>query len=485
MLNLPELLKEPLDKRWHPMKYHSEQQRLLQSLARFKVVPAGRRSGKTERAKRFIVRQALDVRTFNFDDPMFICAAPTYMQAKSIYWKDLKKMVPKWAMAGRPSETDLAIPLITGATIKVIGMDKPERIEGAPVDGIILDEYANMKPEAWEANVLPALTDRKGWAWLIGVPEGRNHYYDTYKNALGPWNIDTAEQGDWDGFTWKSIDIMDPVEIEQRRGQMDPLTFQQEYEASFVNFSGQAYYPFNEAEHVASLRPEYNPSGEIMISLDFNVDPGVAVISQEMKLPRKQRQSAAIEVGGVTLFAGTETVSADYGTAVIGEVYIPRNSNTPAVCRKLYEDWQDHQGPISVYGDATGGSRSTQNEKGSTDWDLVKENMYRDFGTERVTVKLNLSDNGKPVNMPERSRVNAVNSRLKSDSGMVRMMVDGAAAPMTVKDFEGVRLLEGGSGELDKNHDAKLTHLTDAVGYYVAKEFPVRREVATQTELSR
>jgi hypothetical protein len=151
----------------------------------------------------------------------------------------------------------------------------------------------------------------------------------------------------------------------------------------------------------------------------------------------------------------------------------------------LYADWKDHRGPISVYGDATGGARTTQNEKGSSDWDLVKENLYRDFGTEQVTVRLNLSANGKPVNMPERSRVNAVNSRLKSDSGIVRMMVDGAHAPMTVKDFEGVRLLEGGSGEIDKKNDPKLTHLTDAVGYYIAKEFPVRRDVATRTELSR
>jgi hypothetical protein len=484
MQSLPELLKNPLGPRWTPMKYHPEQHRLLQSPARFKVVPAGRRSGKTERAKRFVVRAALDVRTFNFDDPMFICAAPTYMQAKSIYWKDLKKLVPKWAMAGRPSETELSIPLITGATIKVIGMDKPERIEGAPVDGIILDEYANMKEEAWEANVLPALTDRKGWGWLIGVPEGRNHYYHTYKNSLGPWNV-SQEGQDWDGFTWKSIDIMDPAEIELRRSQMDPLTFQQEYEASFINFAGQAYYPFNEGEHVAPLRHNYNPKGELIICLDFNVDPGTAAICQEMELPRKSKVSETIEVGGLQLFSGTETVSADYGTGVIGEVYIPRNSNTPAVCRKLYADWKDHEGPISVYGDATGGARTTQNEKGSSDWDLVKENLYRDFGSERVTVRLNLSDNGKPVNMPERSRVNAVNSRLKSDSGLVRLMVDGQHAPMTVMDFEGVRLLEGGSGEIDKKNDPKLTHLTDAVGYYIAKEFPVRRDVATRTELSR
>ena len=252
-----------------------EQIRLTQSPARFKVVPAGRRSGKTERAKRNIIRAAMNPRGFKFDDPQFACAAPTFNQAKSIYWKDLKRMIPTW-MKVRTSETDLQIDLITGAMIRVVGMDKPERIEGSPWDGIILDEYANMKEGAWEENVLPALTDRKGWAWLIGVPEGRNHYYDIYKNACGPWNINQPK-GDWDGFTWKSIEIMEPEEIERRRAQMDPLTFQQEYEASFINFAGQAYYPFREELHCAPLRQNYNPQAELIVCLDFNVDPSIAV----------------------------------------------------------------------------------------------------------------------------------------------------------------------------------------------------------------
>ena len=465
--------------RWTPLKAIPEQTRLIESTARFKVVPAGRRSGKTERAKRRVVRAAMDPRTFNFPDPMFICAAPTYNQVKSIYWKDMKMLIPKW-MKRRVSETDLSIELITGSTIKLVGMDKPERVEGSPVDGIILDEYANMKSGTWEENVLPALTDRKGWAWLIGVPEGRNHYYDTYMRAKYD-----AEFTDWDGFTWKSIEVMDADEIELRRSQMDQLTFQQEYEASFINFAGQAYYPFTADEHCGNLRPHYNPKGELIFCLDFNVDPGIAVICQEMELPERVEVARGIEVGGKTLFAGTRKSGRVVGTAVIGEVYIPRNSNTPAVCRKLYNDWQDHKGPISVYGDATGGARTTQSETGSSDWDLVKANLYRDFSPQQVTIRLNWSDNGNPMNPPERSRINAVNSRLKSDSGIIRMMVDGAAAPMTVKDFEGTRLLEGGSGELDKKHDQKLTHLTDGVGYYVSKAFPVRRDVVTRTELSR
>ena len=475
--------------RWIPLKDIPEQVRLMNSPARFKVVPAGRRSGKTERAKRRIIRAAMDVANFNFPDPMFACAAPTYNQAKAIYWKDLKRMIPKW-LIHRILETDLSIELITGATIRVFGMDKPERMEGSPWDGIILDEFANMKEGTWEENVLPALTDRKGWCWLIGVPEGRNHYYDTYKSAQGAWNIltrdpETGKFGDWDAFTWKSIEVMDPEEIQQRRSQMDELTFRQEYEASFINFSGQAYYSFSEHTHCARLLQKYNPQAELIFMLDFNVDPGIAVIAQEMVLPERDIVDRGIMVKGKKMFAGVRREPAEIGTAIIGEVYIPRNSNTHAVCRKLHADWGDHQGLISVYGDATGGARTTQSETGASDWDIVKDNLYRDFGQAQVTIRLRLGDTGKASNPPERHRINAMNSRLMSDSGIIRMMVDGAAAPFTVKDFEGVRLLEGGSGELDKKHDKKLTHLTDGVGYYISKAFPLRRDVVTRTELSR
>jgi hypothetical protein len=472
-----------LTKRWYPLYPHPVQIAMRDSTARFIVNPAGRRSGKTERKKRKLVQACMDVRSFKFDDPIFVAAAPTYSQAKSIWWRDLKAMMPKWMLAKRPSETDLRIDCITGATLKVMGLDKPERIEGTPLDGIVIDEIANTKPESWEENILPALTDRAGWAELIGVPEGRNFYYDMWKDSIG--RLSQENGGNWAGFTWHSADIIDPEVIEYYRSIMDPLTFAQEYEASFVNFTGQAYYPFKEETHCTRLRQNYNPRGTLIFMLDFNVDPGVAAIAQEMQLPEIEKPLMGIEVDGRTLFSGTKRFKAREGTGIIGEVYIPRNSNTPAVCRKLIDDWGDHQGHIAVYGDATGGARTTASETGSSDWDLVKQELYKHYGPDRVSIRLNLSDNGKPMNPSERSRVNAVNSRLLSDAGIMRLMVDPASAPMTVKDFEGVRLLEGGSGEIDKKHDQTLTHLTDAVGYYIVKKYPVRRDSAIITELSR
>lgn len=419
--------------------------RLIHSRSRFRVVPAGRRSGKTERAKRYLIKQALkEGVSGKWDDPRFFAAAPTRDQAKAIFWSDLKSLVAREWLAEDPRESELLIRFAVGSEIQVIGMDKPQRIEGRPWNGGILDEYANMKSTAWTENVRPALSDRNGWCWLIGVPEGRNHYFDLYKRGQ------TDDSGEWASFHWVSADILPAEEIESARRDLDELTYQQEYEASFVNFQGRAYYPFDERTHCKKL--SYDPKKPLIFGFDFNYEPGVAAVCQEQKLPNGLQ-----------------------GTGVIGEVWIPRNSNTPAVCRKLIADWNEHQGRIICYGDATGGARGSAKVQGS-DWDLIRQEFRGPFG-DRISYRV------PKANPPERSRINAMNTRLRNGAGEIRLMVDPVKAPHVVRDLEGVRLLEGGSGELDKKHDPELTHLGDGLGYYVVYEFPVVKATATQTRI--
>ena len=451
--------RRPNTDRLYPLRPHPEQRRLVESKARFKVVPAGRRSGKTERAKRQLIaavyQAAIDG---EWPDPRFFAAAPTRDQAKAIYWNDLKAMVPRQLLAERPRETELMIKFVTGAELCVVGMDKPERIEGRPWNGGILDEFANMKPGAWGENVRPALSDRKGWCWLIGVPEGRNHYYDIAKMA------GSGDDPDWDLFTWPSSDILDPEEIASAKRSLDPLVFQQEYEASFVNFVGRAYYPFLESSHCAPLFNRYNPRATLNFCFDFNVEPGVCAVIQELVLPGQFEK----DDNGLLMLDSPIT-----GSAVISEVHIPRNSTTEAVCKKLLTDWNKHQGRVRCYGDATGGARGSAKVLGS-DWDLIRGYLRDGMPNESLKgfgEQLQLM--GKRSNPPERSRINAVNSRMRSGSGEIRMMVDPKHAPNVVKDFEGVRLLEGGSGEIDKKADPKLSHISDAIGYYIHQEFPI------------
>lgn len=429
-----------LTPRWYPLIPHPEQMRLINSSARFKVVPAGRRSGKSERAKRNLIIQALrESVQGTWMDYRYFAAAPTRDQAKGIFWPDLKAMVPKHLLDGQPRESDLSFKLITGAEIVVVGLDRPARLEGRSWNGGVIDEIANVKQEAWGENIRPTLSDRNGWCWLIGVPEGRGAYHEMYQYAT------SGVDPEWDGFSWISADILPEKEIASARRTLDPLVFQQEYEASFVTFEGRAYHTFDSRLHCKQLK--YNYGTTLNVMLDFNVEPGVAAIAQEQTLPN-----------------GLE------GTAIIGEVHIPRNSNTSAVCRKLAQDWGEHKGRVVFYGDATGGSRGSAKLAGS-DWEIVKNELRPVFG-DRMSFRV---PNANPT---ERARLNAVNSRFLNAAGEVRMMIDPARAPNVIKDFDGVRLLKGGSGEIDKKSDPHLSHLSDSVGYYIFREFPITNTTA-------
>lgn len=425
---------------------------MWKSNARFIVAAAGRRSGKTETAKRKLVQSAL--RFARFKNGRFIACAPVRDQAKEIYWTDLKDLVPAWAVAGI-SESELTIFLRHGPKIQVIGMDKPHRSEGGPIDGAIMDEYADMKADAFSLSVRPALDTigRPGWAWFIGKAKGRNHFWKLFNEA-------PTRKG-WEAYTWPSSDILTPEAIEAARQDLDELSFQQEYEASFLNFSGRAYYPFDRVTHCElGLKSRYyDKRSPLLVCFDFNVEPGVAAIGQEIL-----HQT----LGPVT--------------AWMGEVWIPQNSNTPAVCRKIAQDWGKHEGDVLIYGDATGGARGSAKVDGS-DWDLISAELRPKFGQR---FKMRVPD----ANPPERVRVNAVNRRLRTASGKIRMLLDQARCGHLAVDLEGVTLLAGGSGEIDKGDSKKnskknseLTHISDAIGYSIVERHPVLEVISLDESL--
>lgn len=439
---------EIITNKWTPLKDHKTQIELYRSTKRFNVVPAGRRSGKTEivgrrkQVLRFLLCHDKRFPQFYspYPDPRYFIAAPTRDQVKRIYWNDIKSMIPINLLAKRPNESNLIITGKNGAELHLLGLDKPERIEGSPWDWGVIDEIGNVKKGAWQENIRPALSDRRGGCDFIGVPEGRNHYYDLAKKA------EHDLTGDWGYFHWLSADILSEEEIRSAKEDLDELVYLQEYEASFVNFQGMVYYNFRPDTHVGDYAHLYDPSRPLVFMFDFNVSPGIAVIGQEMGADKFR-----IPVG--------KTI-----TVLLDEVHITRNSNTKMVCHKLIEKYQYHKGNVICYGDSTGGSKGTAKLRGS-DWDIIKDELIPYFGNR-------LYFNVPKANPAERQRVNAVNSRLKSAAGEVKMVID-KRCKWLIKDFEGTRILDGSAGEIDKKYDSTLTHMTDGVGYYIHKEFPV------------
>ena len=231
--------------RWYKLKDIEVQLALVHDQVRFKIIPAGRRSGKTERFKRKIVKEAM-----RNPENMYFAAAPTRDQAKKIFWKDLKTLCFSSTLKQRPSETDLIITLDNGATIQVIGLDKPERIEGIPWDGGGIDEIADTKPETWAEHVLPALNtvnplkpDYRPWCWLFGVPEDLNHYYDLCEYAKN------ANDPEWKFYTWKSEEILPPDIIATAKRNMSAKQYRREFEASFETVSGRIYEDYSQDNH--------------------------------------------------------------------------------------------------------------------------------------------------------------------------------------------------------------------------------------------
>lgn len=397
--------------RWTELKAHYKQQKLITSPKRFIVLPCGRRSGKTEIGKRKLVQH------LNFDyfedrlpwkDCRYFAAAPTRDQAKRIYWNDLKAMVPDcWVK--RKYDGDLCIVTKWNYELWVLGLDKPARIEGSPWNGGILDEYANMKPEGWGENVRPALSDRMGWCWLIGVPEGRNHYFKLWQKAIH------SNDPEWAGFTWKSSDILPASEIEAAKRDLDERTYKQEYEADFVEQAGLVYYAF---------------------SRERNVRPVMAPVP-------KKKERVVVNVGMDFNVAKMCSNFANNKLQVFGELVI-RNSNTPEMGKAIREKFNDEDYKVVVWPDATGKNRDSTSS--TTDHQIL-----RDFGFEVMS---------RSSNPLVKDRVNNSNSLFKNAAGEVWTYID----PSCTELIEDLELVTWKNGDLDDS-DEERTHASDAFGY--------------------
>ena len=189
---------------------------------RFKIVAAGRRTGKSRLAAWLLIVNALQT-----DRGQVFYVAPTQVQARDIMWQTLLELGHP-VIAGSHIN-NLQIKLINGATISLKGGDRPETMRGVSLKYLVLDEYADIKPEVWEQILRPALADQKGSALFIGTPMGRNHFYELYK--YGELSGDDTYRS-WH-FTSYDNPLLDPEEINVAKKSMSSYAFRQEFMASF------------------------------------------------------------------------------------------------------------------------------------------------------------------------------------------------------------------------------------------------------------
>ena len=208
---------------------HPAQLEIFNSKARFKVVSAGRRFGKSRLAAWILIIKALQS-----EDKDVFYIGPTFQQAKDIMWGMLKELLQDTDLIQQTHENTATMTLVNGRKISLKGSDRPDTLRGVGLAYVVLDEYASMKVEVWEQIIRPTLADVKGGALFIGTPAGKNHFYDIWKEA------DEDKNEDWEAFQYNSTDnpILDPEEIKVARETMSTQAFRQEFEASFVSFTG-------------------------------------------------------------------------------------------------------------------------------------------------------------------------------------------------------------------------------------------------------
>lgn len=228
------------------------QQEVFADNTRFKIVAAGRRTGKSRLAAWMLIINALQTERGHV-----FYVAPTQGQARDIMWSTLLELGHNVIKSSHIN--NLQITLVNGTVISLKGADRPETMRGVSLKFLVMDEYADMKPSVWEQILRPALADQKGAAMFIGTPMGRNHFYDLYQyGAMG--DDDTYKA--WH-FTSYDNPLLDPEEINVAKKSMSSYAFRQEFLASFEAIGSELFkeewIQFDEEE----------PDGDYYVAIDM------------------------------------------------------------------------------------------------------------------------------------------------------------------------------------------------------------------------
>jgi hypothetical protein len=389
------------------------QKQIFDCKARFRVAISGRRFGKTYLCIQEMAKFARYPRRRVF------YVAPTYRMAKDIVWNDLVEKFTKHKWVRKINHSDLKITLKNGSDISLRGADNENSLRGVGLDFLIMDEFADIKENAYFEVLRPTLSDKNGAALFCGTPRGYGNW---------SYNLFTREKDDdqWASFQFTTLEggQVSKQEIEQAKSDLDERTFKQEYQASFVNYAGQIYYNFDRKENVID---KYTPqTAELHIGMDFNIDPMSAVVS---------------EIIGNKIIIHDEIV-----------IY---SSNTDELVQEIKARYKDKH--IYVYPDPAAKQRKTS-AGGVTDLAILKNAGFN------LRVR-----NTHPL---IRDRINAVNTKLKNANG-VRTLFIANHCKNVLKSIERQIYKEGTTiPDKDNNYD----HMNDALGYLVEYLYPVRRD---------
>lgn len=425
--------------RWYPLKDHPVQLALLNAVSsgkRFPVVPAGRRSGKTERFKRFLVKQAM----WNPNEKYF-AGAPTRDQAKRIFWNDLKLLSFSDFHVRKPAESELILFFPNGSTIQVLGLDEPKRIEGVDWTGGGIDEIADLKADALNLNIMPALNtvnptrpNYRPWCWFLGVPDGLNHYYDMAELAR------TGTDPDYALFHWKSAEILPPDVIEAARRRMSKKQFRQEFEASFETATGRIYEDYN---NLNTTKEIIHPHEQLCWFHDFNYSP----LSSGVAVKRK------IDVDGLQA----------EGVFILDEIILTSAVGLQSAM-EFVDKFRNHRNKtVVIYGDPSG--KAGEKHGHQSDYTAIEGHLKQNGWNPVRKVR--------PSTRSIRDGQNAVRARLCNTYEERFLFVNPEKAHTVHKGF---LTCEFKKGSTFQEEESEYQHVISAVRYFIEHDYSLKNE---------
>ena len=237
---------------------------------RWVVAVCHRRFGKTVLAINQLQKKAM---TCDKPRPRFAYIAPTYKQGKAVAWDYLKHYAAP-IPGVQVNESELRVDYPNGGQVRIYGADNESGLRGIYLDGVVMDEYGLMSATVWEEVVFPTLTDRKGWAFFIGTPNGKNQFYEIVQKAK-------AEPG-WFFAEYKASasNVFAPEDTDAIRAAMTQDSYDQEYECSFeASVKGAVFAREMQAVRESGrIKPiPFEPRLPVDTSWDLGMDDSTAI----------------------------------------------------------------------------------------------------------------------------------------------------------------------------------------------------------------
>ncbi len=386
------------------------------------TVVCGRRFGKTEVGAVITVQKAQE------RGSLVVVGAPTHGQVSRIWMPRLKQLIPADRIKRIRYTSPQSIELTNGSTILLFGLKNYDALRGLGISHFTGDEMQDVKKEAWEEVILPALSDRDGSSFVTGTPKGINNLlYDLYHRKEN--NHANARYTTVDGGR-----VSEAV-LQGLKQTIDPRTYRQEFEAEFQAASSLAYYAFTKDHVIDGV--VYEAGRKTVLTFDFNatVKPFAAIVLQQMP--------------------GGEWVAVD-------EVVFS-HTNTEQACQILTERLHPTPANVTITGDYAG--NASRSSASRSDYEIIRRYFKNWAGYyEKVTPVRSIKD-----------RIAATNALFKNAEGGVRLLISKKCAKL-IADLERVEWAENGTTLNDK--DPERTHPTDALSYMAYNLYPVH--IATQ-----